>query len=214
MPGGNSGAVAIDCTSLAVDESHLAYILGARASLVIPDASACSPRASFIVALASAPPVSIPTTGAYVAELCFDVSVDASGTFTSDWINPGIETKILDDTGLQAIPNAVYDGLVINVVPCTAEADCYDGNVCTQDQCIAGTCRNSLSKYGDVDHNGVINIFDLLCILAGFGGNFSTCSFVDDDIAPCEPNDTIDIFDLLAVLVAFSGGDPCCDGLP
>ena len=64
--------------------------------------------------------------------------------------------------------------------------------------------------FGDVDQNGTVNIFDLLCVLQGFSGNFSACSLEDVDLAPCAGNGTIDIFDLLAVLNGFAGIDPCC----
>ena len=74
------------------------------------------------------------------------------------------------------------------------------------DECACGFA------YGDVDRNGVINIFDLLCVLAGFAGDFNVCPFEDDDLAPCGGNGLINIFDLLAVLGGFAGIDPCCGG--
>ena len=98
--------------------------------------------------------------------------------------------------------------------PCP-RTECDDGDICTQDVCfdIAG-CSHMPNMYGDVDRNGTVNIFDLLCVLAGFAGDFSVCTFVEDDLHPCAGDDTINIFDLLAVLSAFSGIDPCCGGLP
>jgi len=98
------------------------------------------------------------------------------------------------------------------VVECTcfADAECADAEFCTYDHCQDGTCANDPLIYGDVDHNTVVNIFDLFCILDGFAQDFSGCSFVDDDIEPCGGNTVINIFDLFAVLGAFEGEDPCC----
>ena len=87
---------------------------------------------------------------------------------------------------------------------------CGDGDVCTCNLCVEGFCQNPSMNYGDVDCNGVINIFDLLCIQACFAGSFNTCTFEDCDVQPCLGNGTIDIFDLLAVLGAFGGTDACC----
>jgi len=66
------------------------------------------------------------------------------------------------------------------------------------------------NTYGDVDLNGTLNIFDLFCILDGFSGDFSQCSFAADDVEPCGGNTTLNIFDLFAVLDAFSGDQLCC----
>ena len=110
----------------------------------------------------------------------------------------------VDGDDLSAFHQAVF--------MCADDSDCHDADVCTYDRCIGRTCANTLSTYGDVDHNGTINVFDLLCILNGFAGDFSVCSFEDDNIEPCTPNGTINIFDLLAVLGAFAGTDPCCSG--
>ena len=95
---------------------------------------------------------------------------------------------------------------------CLEDSYCDDDDVCTLDECIDGWCSNEPHRYGDVncDPDGVINIFDLLCVLQCFAGNCSCCCINDCDIHPCEGNDTINIFDLLAVLGAFAGNDPCC----
>jgi len=95
---------------------------------------------------------------------------------------------------------------------CSADSECNDLYVCTLDQCVGDTCSYTPSPYdyGDVDRNGAINVFDLFCILNGFGGDFSVCTLGDDDIHPCAGNETVNIFDLFAVLDAFGGADPCC----
>jgi len=95
-------------------------------------------------------------------------------------------------------------------IPCNVNADCNDGNGCTKNLCIANVCSNPPNIYGDVNHNDVVNIFDLFCVLEGFSGSFANCSFEDVDIEPCGGNVNLNIFDLFAVLDAFSGIDPCC----
>jgi len=115
---------------------------------------------------------------------------------------------------------ASYDGwgypiggdLCVDSIECVVHADCDDDNVCTRDRCDGSACGYTANKYGDVDQNGVINIFDLFCTLAAFGGDFSTCSFDNTDIHPCAGNGFITLNDLFAVLNAFGGVDPCCGG--
>lgn len=66
--------------------------------------------------------------------------------------------------------------------------------------------------YGDVKlpRNGLVNLDDILCVLAGFGG-YSVCP--TGDIAGCVHNGVINLDDILAVLTAFSGASPCaCPG--
>jgi len=78
---------------------------------------------------------------------------------------------------------------------------------------VAGVCKNTpIPQYGDVTLDATVNIFDLFCVLSGFGGDFTTCPMADQDVEPCGGNGAINIFDLFAVLDAFSGTDPCCSG--
>ncbi len=91
------------------------------------------------------------------------------------------------------------------------ELGCDDDDVCTADACAPGlTCTNTANIYGDVDHNGTVNLTDLFCVLAGFSDLFVDCTFHDIDIHPCIGNDTINLFDLFGVIGAFSAEDPCC----
>jgi len=125
---------------------------------------------------------------------------------------------INDNDCLPACGNDVCeDGADVECVSdcqCTHDTDCSDDYVCTFDQCIGSMCSYTPSRYADIDHNDAINIFDLFCILEGFGGDFSTCAFKDMDIQPCAGNETVNVWDLFAVLNAFSGTDPCCDTPP
>ncbi|NOT01763.1 MAG: hypothetical protein HOP29_14170 [Phycisphaerales bacterium] len=103
---------------------------------------------------------------------------------------------------------------------------CGDLDVCTFAVCdptiephgMDGCAFPVRGGFGDVTGDGGVDIFDILCVLDGFAGVFTTCgrSNVDLDYnsvpQSCEPDGLIDIFDVLAVLDAFAGIDPCCGG--
>lgn len=94
-------------------------------------------------------------------------------------------------------------------VACKGDDDCDDGDVCTWDRCLAG-CTHAPNMFGDVNHDGVVDVFDILCVLDGFSGVFTACSTIDVDLAGCPGGDnTIDVFDILAVLDAFAGVNVC-----
>ncbi len=93
-------------------------------------------------------------------------------------------------------------------------AACEDNDVCTWDHCDNGLCAYTPNTYGDVDHNGTCNLLDIFCILDGIAGDFSQCSFKDDDIHPCRPNGALNLFDIFAALDRIAGIDACCGGLP
>jgi len=95
---------------------------------------------------------------------------------------------------------------------CVDSCECHDDNPCTFDVCLAGTCVNIPRDYGDVDNNGTITLADLFCVLDGFAGEFTTCTFGDVDVEPCAGNGVITLADLFAVLDAYAGDDPCCGG--
>jgi len=119
-------------------------------------------------------------------------------------------------------------GKVFRIVEpvCLTPADCNDDDVCTRDGCLGASCSHDPNVYGDIDGNGVIALADLFCVLDGFSGDFSNCTFEQDDIhgtgnpiacvppavSPCCPNGAITLGDLFAVLDAFGGEDPCCGG--
>lgn len=69
-------------------------------------------------------------------------------------------------------------------------------------------------KWGDVNNSNVVNLDDILCELAGFGGNFSMCTLYGDDQMGFVPNRIVNLDDILAVLSAFGGtpygGTPPC----
>ncbi len=102
---------------------------------------------------------------------------------------------------------------------CVDNSDCSDANICTFDECTGGACSNLSNTYGDVDFNNTVNLFDLFCVLDGFGGVFGgdtdgNCTFGRLDIEPCAGNGSLNLFDLFAILDSFSGIDPCCSPSP
>lgn len=62
-------------------------------------------------------------------------------------------------------------------------------------------------KWGDGNHNGFVNLDDILCVLNGFSGNFPICSLESVDLTGMgnAPDGTVNLMDILAVLNAFSG---------
>lgn len=63
---------------------------------------------------------------------------------------------------------------------------------------------------GDINGDDIVNLDDILCVLAAFSGNYA-CSggLPNADIAPCEGNGLITLDDILAILRAFSGEHLC-----
>ncbi|NOT02273.1 MAG: hypothetical protein HOP29_16830 [Phycisphaerales bacterium] len=92
---------------------------------------------------------------------------------------------------------------------CLDDMDCVDADPCTLDRCQADFCQNIVLIHGDVNHDGGVDIFDILCVLDGFAGEFGTCPLVDVDLTPCAPDGVVDIFDILDVLDAFAGVFTC-----
>ncbi len=92
---------------------------------------------------------------------------------------------------------------------CVTDDDCGDQDACTFDECVSGGCVHTPRRYGDVDGNGTLNLFDLFSVLHGIAGDFSDSAFVNQDIEPCSGNGVINLFDLFAILNAIAGQDPC-----
>ncbi|NOT02878.1 MAG: hypothetical protein HOP29_19940, partial [Phycisphaerales bacterium] len=113
----------------------------------------------------------------------------------------------------EAIDPAERPTLTIRLTTCECVVadECDDDTVCTFDACGGGFCGNTPMPYGDVNGDGAVDIFDILCVLDGFAGNFDTCALVNLDLTPCPAGDgVIDIFDILAVLDGFAGEQGCC----
>ncbi|NOT00646.1 MAG: hypothetical protein HOP29_08465 [Phycisphaerales bacterium] len=119
------------------------------------------------------------------------------------------QCDIYDETSTDLNNNAVPDDCE---VPCIDVTECDDGDECTRDECVAAFCSNVRILYGDLNDDGGVDIFDILCVLDGFAGVFEQpCIAESVDLVPCPfGNDGVDIFDILAVLDAFAGGANCC----
>ncbi|NOT00294.1 MAG: hypothetical protein HOP29_06665 [Phycisphaerales bacterium] len=117
------------------------------------------------------------------------------------------------DTGVADPPDypAVVDMGAYERSPCLSADDCGDDDLCTHDACVADFCANSPRKFGDVNNDGMVDIFDILCVLDGFAGTFNPpCTLTNLDLAGCPGGDgSIDIFDILAVLDGFAGVNTC-----
>jgi hypothetical protein len=92
---------------------------------------------------------------------------------------------------------------------CSQDAQCCDADACTFNICDAGECQYAPNRYGNVngDPNNIVNLDDLLCVLAGFS-SFALCP--NADIAPpCTGDGVINLDDILRELAAFGGANPC-----
>ena len=67
--------------------------------------------------------------------------------------------------------------------------------------------------WGDTNQDGEINVYDMFCVLDGFAGDFTTCTFQGVNLMPCAPDGLINVFDLLAVVNAW-GGEPFPCAIP
>jgi len=73
---------------------------------------------------------------------------------------------------------------------------------------IGDACPCIPRRYGDVNHDGRVDVDDILCVLDGFG-EFASCP--KGDIFPCQPDGMIDINDIESVSDAVSGNPRCPD---
>lgn len=113
--------------------------------------------------------------------------------------------------------------------PVIQDADTWGTVIIRDDEIVPGAGYRAFAEYsgvpasplaafthawGDVNDSGEVDIFDILCVLDGFTGAFSNCTFHEVDLTGAVPDALIDIFDILAVLDAFAGtpyalSDPC-----
>ncbi|NOT00237.1 MAG: right-handed parallel beta-helix repeat-containing protein [Phycisphaerales bacterium] len=118
-------------------------------------------------------------------------------------------------TGVAFLPDyasiADIGALEAAAPPCVGADDCNDGDVCTHGTCGAGECGNAPRPFGDANADALVDIFDILCVLDGFSGNFNgPCARSNVDLAPCPGGDgAIDVFDILGALDGFAGVDAC-----
>ena len=117
-------------------------------------------------------------------------------------------------SGDNPCPNFPCDESADRCFDCLVDVDCDDSDVCTSDTCDGGYCAHAEALYGDIDRDGIVNVFDAFCVLDGIAGDFTRCPFERCDVQPCEGNDVINVFDLFAVLGVTAGVDPCCSTSP
>jgi cysteine-rich repeat protein len=81
-------------------------------------------------------------------------------------------------------------------------------NACNLSECTGGACLfETCVEFGDIDGSGLVNLDDILRMLAGFAGD--PYYNANGDISPCGANGIVSIDDILSVLAAFGGYDPC-----
>jgi hypothetical protein len=59
--------------------------------------------------------------------------------------------------------------------------------------------------WGDVDHNDVVNLDDIMRIIQVYQGNFSLATMENVDQMPCTPNRVISLEDILWCMQSFEG---------
>lgn len=120
---------------------------------------------------------------------------------------PNIATRRPESLGgLVVGASIVYD------VDANGDFESLSANPATPDQqysalLYVGSIKKP-SVFGDVNNSGLVNLDDILCVLAGFS-NFNTCP--KGDLAPCGGNGLINLDDILRVLGAFAGQNPCAN---
>lgn len=216
--GGAAGSVTHDGNVPTIDTGHPEYIFDGLTAFPVGSLNPIR----VVNALQNEPDSVEVTTGLYAGELVYAVSPDADGTFEIDLVDPGTDPAVNDsfivlaDLSRQSaavIPAALKTRkltIIVAEATCVDQDDCDDDDVCTWDQCTGSGCTHTSNIYGDVNHDGVVDVFDILCVLDGFSGAFSTCTFPDVDLQGCPAGDgVVDVFDILAVLDAFSGVNSC-----
>ena len=125
--------------------------------------------------------------------LCVDRFVQADGTLMAE---PVFKTPAMwgtiSFTGVETLPGTTYH----------VEVDCR------------GTSSDSAAvttwMWADTNNRGVVDIDDVLCLLAGFANDFTVCPFTTVNLWPCLPDDVVDLDDILVTLYAFAGAEyPC-----
>ena len=144
-------------------------------------------------------------------------AADCNGNGRPDWEDLGSGASrdcngndIPDECENATDSQADSSGIGIPAV-CVCDASlCVDGDPCTADTCKpdTGECVHvwGAFPFGDLNNDGLIDLDDLLCTLAGFA-DMADCPSAD--LFPCGGNHVIDTDDVLAVLDAFAGVPIC-----
>lgn len=133
--------------------------------------------------------------------------------------------QLLVDEGAEI--TTLNGGALIACGFCSGEQACGDGDPCTSDACVLGSCAHEEAQPADVTGDGLVNAADVLCLLNRAAGlpdspeceTSASGSAEAMDIAPCaghgpSPNagdGVVNSEDVAAALEAFSGvQDPQC----
>jgi hypothetical protein len=153
----------------------LAYGVGSRYLLVTPPPGL--PSVALRVEAAGLPcmPKYVDATGDLVDEPVFRSS--------QDWGTVTVTARAI-------VPDATYE----------LRSDVRDP---LEPQNLSGPTTATTWAWGDADNNGIVDLFDLVCVLDGFQDLFARCTLEGDDLRGDVPNGIIDLFDIVAVLDAF-----------
>lgn len=147
--------------------------------------------------------------GSDAAVLADAQDVDGDGNTTEDGPDLDDSSRTIDVSG---VGSAYVD---MGAYECNWVCkDIGSNQVCTWDTCCAtndcNTCSYVANKYGDVNHNGIVDNQDYQCVYDGWGGKFVDCSHHDMDIYPCTtPNGTVDFLDLAYSSASLNGSCAC-----
>ena len=174
---------------------------------------------------------------AYMAEVKYTVSADATGSFDFEFVDPETPDNEPADTSLRDKSSdpvfADWIGTTVVIVDCLVAGDCDDGEGCTLDTCDSeNVCVNEfqVEVYADIcepfdpPSAPQPNLEDILCLLDDFGDGSAVdgceCNGFRNttDLHPC-PEDgggdgSIGMDDILIMLDAFAGLSPCDDPCP
>jgi hypothetical protein len=120
---------------------------------------------------------------------CVSQYVQADGSLgPSAYFQRGEEWATVHVHDHEIIPNAVYR---ITLTGCEGP--------------ISDTSSALTWLWGDTNNDGLVDVDDLICLVAAFAGDFTLCSFYAADLVNCEnPERLIDVEDLIAIVDAFA----------
>lgn len=179
-----------DCTEL---DACLSGICLGESLLQPPDVAAVGPRSLDVTAqpTGSVLPIALQlTTPDYVCVLAW-IAPDGALADVPIFQTPDEwgTVRVLDD---DVVPAALYE---------------------VRSQCgahLSAASSDATWTWGDGNHDGNVDVSDVICVLDGFTGVFPVCPIEGIDLVPCEGNGKIDVGDILGIIDAFAGlGYPC-----
>lgn len=140
----------LKCEAGFINRNHTNYVfLGHSIAVVAVDIS--SPSYRYVGVLDPGDPVTDPGIAKYGGDLVLDVPAGATGTFTIGFEEGSGVTFMADDDNNEIKLRAPLTQTKITIL-CSANANCDDGNACTNDVCNPnGTCSN-VNNYNAATH--------------------------------------------------------------